>query len=328
MAQKETKPEDLKTLATLTLAASIVKDDVKSASEALNAGADLDAFWIDGRTRLRELVLGRHPQYVRTYASVEMANLFAPQSLKTVPPRKTDHSFWTREFVRFVAMRGHSFDGNTILAGKQVGVRIKPILTAKAAVRRIDSKWSLLEDATCSDESEGKSSRWRLLFDSDWIGDRRIVGFRIDFTVDARGWEVVEMFEAAKRAGAVGDLPSLGDPLVFRQKDWEGENIADETLDSNGGDVDDMIACMRKGGSPFFKFQGAFIGHIGETPEAGAFMDALRKAVGPGPGWHIRIAPLLTKNSMQALRDKSALKLATPKSKSRKKSLKDRTDIM
>lgn len=328
MAKKKAKPEDAKVLATLALAKSIVEDDVKSASEALKAGADIHAFWIDGRTRLRELVLGRHPQYIRGYASAAMADLFAPTSLKTVPPRKTDRAFWSEEFVRFVAMRGHHFDGNTISQGKQVGARIKYIPTANAAVRRIVSKWSLLEDAMCTDAIDGKSSKWRLLFDADWIGDRRIVGFRIDFTVDASGWEIVEMFEAAKAAGTLEDPPSLEDPLILGQKEWEGQNIADETLDHSRGDVDDMIACMRKGGSPFFKFQGALIGHLGGTPEAGAFMDAVREAVGPGPGWHVRIAPLLTKSGIQTLREKAALKLESPKSKTRKKSLKDRADII
>jgi hypothetical protein len=37
---------------------------------------------------------------------------------------------------------------------------------------------------------------------------------------------------------------------------------------------------------------------------------------------------LLTKSGIQALREKAALKLESPKSKTRKKSLKDRIDII
>jgi len=136
------------------------------------------------------------------------------------------------------------------------------------------------------------------------------------------------MFEAAKAAGTVEAPPRLEDPLIFRQKDWEGENIAYETLEKDGGDVDDMIACMRKGGSPFFKFQGILIGYSWTTREAKTFMDALREAVGPEPGWHARIAPFLTPSGIQALRDKAALTLDPPKSEPHKKTLKDRTDVI
>lgn len=324
MAKKNAQLEDGRTLATLALAKSIVDGDVTSAKEALDAGGDIDAFWIDGRRKLRELVVGRDPQY----RSAAMAKLLASESLKAVPTMKEDRSLWSKEFVRFVAMRGHRFGGNTISQSRQVGVHIKRIPTSKAAIRRIESKWALLGDATCRDDSKGETSLWRLSFDADWNRDRRIAGFRIDFTVDAPGCEVVAMFKAAVAAGEVEDQPNSEDPLILRQKEWEGENIADETLDKVGGDVDDMIACMRKGGSPFFEFQGALIGHCGETPEAGAFMDVLREAVGPGPGWHLRIAPLLTKNAMQSIRDKAALRLEVPKPAPRRKSLKERADIV
>ena len=44
-----------KELVTLTLAKSIVEGDAIGADAALKAGADPEAFWSDGRPRLREL---------------------------------------------------------------------------------------------------------------------------------------------------------------------------------------------------------------------------------------------------------------------------------
>jgi len=126
MAQEQEKSEELKILATLALANAIVKDDVKSASEAIAAGANLNAFWIDGSTRLRELVLGRDPKYIRTYGSAEMANLFSPQALKAVPSRSTNRSFWSHEFVRFVAMRGHHFDGSQFCKARDLAPGSSP----------------------------------------------------------------------------------------------------------------------------------------------------------------------------------------------------------
>lgn len=45
------------------------------------------------------------------------------------------------------------------------------------------------------------------------------------------------------------------------------------------GDVDNMTACMWKGGSPILKFQSNLVRYRGELPSA-AFMDVVPEALG------------------------------------------------
>jgi hypothetical protein len=237
---------------------------------------------------------------------------------------RQDSSLWSRSFVEFVAMRGYEFIGSTSpLAGG--GTDLKGLSTAKAAVRLIANKWQRLEDATCHDSDDGKSSAWRLRFDADWNGDRRIVGFWVGFKVDALGWELLERFETATALG----WPDPSDPLAWSQKDWEGRLMAYDLPFGYG--VDPLIKFLRKGGNPFTEFgeKGNPLGHEGEAgPDAKPFLDALREAIGPREGWHVRIAPLLTDAGIEALRAKVEMKLSIPKAKTTKRSLKERTDIM
>ncbi|UUZ47513.1 hypothetical protein LP420_30370 [Massilia sp. B-10] len=53
MAIKKVNPNDAQALATLALAAAIVDSDIPAARAALSSGADPEAFWVDGKTRLR-----------------------------------------------------------------------------------------------------------------------------------------------------------------------------------------------------------------------------------------------------------------------------------
>lgn len=317
-----------KELATLALAKSIVEGDAKGADAALKAGADAEAFWIDGRTRLRELAGKRGP--VATSKAIQ--KLLAPDALKTLPPMKSDRSLWSQSFVEFVAMRGYEFEGRTKPLHQTGGSDLKGLTSAKAGVKLISSKWSRgIENAVCLDSDDGKSSTWTIWFEADWRGDRRIVGFWVRFKVDALGWELVEEFKAAEKAGNECDWPPLTSSYVGAQKDWEGELIVFDWCEQREYDVNKLTACMRAGGSPFTKYGEGLIGDPGRyegSSETKGFMDAVRTAIGPRKGWHLRIEPLLTDDGIAALRAKVELASATPKAKAPKKSLKDRTDIV
>lgn len=139
---------------------------------------------------------------------------------------KEERSRWTKDFVEFVVRRGHSFCGRTNPLSSPRGVELDGWATAKAAFRLIEKKWFLLENATCKDSESGKRSVWRLWFRADWKGDRRIVGFWVEFDVDALGWELVEMFDKATNSGTAADWPNPRDPLASSQKDWEGRILS------------------------------------------------------------------------------------------------------
>ena len=166
------------------------------------------------------------------------------------------------------------------------------------------------------------------------MGDRRITGFVVRFTVDALGWTLVEEFKAAEKAGTHTDWPALASPYVGAQKDWEGKLIVFDWCEQREYGVKRLIACMRAGGSPFTKYGNGLIGDISQyegSQETKAFMDAFRKAIGPKEGWHLRIESMLTEENIAAFLanvERSNLASSTPKAKSPKKSLKERTDIM
>lgn len=311
-------------LATLALAKSIVEGDIAAGVAALNAGADPDAFWIDGRTLLRAFAKKRDRASI-----VEAIDELAGQGkLKKLPSMKGAPEQWSEDFVAFVAMRGYDFYGKTTPLSSLSGSYIAPPLTAKVGVNSIAKKWRLVEDATCSDGDDGKASRWRIWFGADWRLDKRIVGFWLEFTVDARSWALVEMFNEAKKSGNQRVWPDHSAPLVLSQKNWEGAAAVEALLNKGYEGLDDLVNCMRRGGSPFYESHGKRLGEFDDEPEIKAFMGVLREEVGPQAGWHIRIKPLLTKASIKSLQEKAALRLATPRAKTAKKSLKDRTDIM
>jgi len=123
------------------------------------------------------------------------------------------------------------------------------------------------------------------------------------------------MFESAKAQGNATDPPDLSNPLLSKQKDWEASIVAEKYFDF-GRDVDGAIDCLREGGNPFDKtFQtdnGQFTWDS-EEDERKLFMAFVRREVGPGPGWHIRIAPLLTESGIEALKAKFELEQAALK---------------
>jgi len=331
-AMAVTRKATAKELATLALAKSLAEGDPKAASAALKAGADAEAFWIDGRTRLSGLV-GR---FGTTAASKAMMNLFAPSSMMPLPSLKSEPSVWTQEFVEFAARRGYKFSGcTTPLAGGN-GADLKGLESVKSGVNLISRKWFRgLLDASCKDSEDGKSSVWELRFDADWSQDRRIVGFKLNFRVDGLGWALYKQFEAASPSGKI-DWPDSASPYVGSQREWEGEHIVEKRLEWEPYDVDMLVSCLRAGGNPFAMLNGSLLGNPGKrsgtfeygSAETKAFMDALRDAIGQREGWHLRIKPLLTAAGVAALRAKVALQSATPKAKTPKKSLKARTDIM
>ena len=318
-------------LATLALAKALAEGDPKAVEAALTAGADAQAFWIDGRTRLRDFA----GQRGTAAASKAIKKLFAPDALKVVPSFKSDRSLWTQSFVEFVAMRGYEFSGMTKPLSGWGGTELKGLNSVKAGVKLIHNKWKRgIVDAVCKDSDDGKSSSWSIWFDADWVGDRRITGFVVRFTVDALGWTLVEEFKAAEKAGTHTDWPALASPYVGAQKDWEGKLIVFDWCEQREYGVKRLIACMRAGGSPFTKYGNGLIGDISQyegSQETKAFMDAFRKAIGPKEGWHLRIESMLTEENIAAFLanfERSNLASSTPKAKSPKKSLKERTDIM
>jgi len=166
-----------------------------------------------------------------------------------------------------------------------------------------------------------------ITFAPKWNGDRRITGFSLMFLVDALDWDLWEMFRTAVKKGTQFDWPNLTDPIVARQKDWEGDILASQLWQSQYGSVDDIIKCLRKGGNPFWKIEDKTLDQHLED-EAVRLMNALRDAVGPELGWHSRIVPLQTAEGLQILTEKSALESSAAKVVAPKKSLKSRTDIM
>lgn len=196
-------------------------------------------------------------------------------------------------------------------------------------MRLIQSKWGLIEDAYCSAGEDGKSTKFNLLFGAQWNVDRRIVGFQLHFKVDALEWDLIEMFTAAKESELQFGWPDSTDPMLNSQKNWEGMILSDQLYSAGYKDVDDIVKCLKKGGSPFFEEDRTYLGDFyRDSQEVKAFMDVVHDAVGPQDGWHHRIAPLLTAEGIKALKAKAVLKISTPQAKTAKKTLKERTDTM
>ena len=319
-----------KELATLALAKGLAEGDAKAVDAALKSGADADAFWIDGRKRLRDLAGTRGT----ASGAKAIKLLFAPEALKILPSKKSDPTLWQQSFVEFVAMRGYGFHGmtNPLSPG---GTELKGITSAKSGVRLIHNSWSRgLLDANCKDSEDGKSSSWFILFDADWKQDRRVVGFWIRFEVDALGWVLLAEYKAAKESGTMWKSPPLTSPYMGAQKEWESQYVPYD-FDHGSQDVytvEKLIAYMRAGGSPFGSFADRLVGKKGDfqgTPETNAFMKAFRKAVGPKEGWHLRIESMLAEESMSAflaIFQKGQIANSTPKAKAPKKPLKTRAN--
>ncbi|RNF30017.1 hypothetical protein NM04_14830 [Massilia aurea] len=296
------KKASAKELATLALAKSIVEGDAEAAMGALKAKADYDAFWIDGATRLRDLAKSRGARSV----SLVIEEAARSRGLKALPPMAESPDRWSRALVEFVALRGYEFSGMTTLLSGDPGTKLRGLDTAKAAAKLIGSKWNRIKNAKCEDARRGGASHWTLSFGPIWQGERRVTGFEIQFSVDARVLQLVEKFHEAQGAGAAADPPSLCDPLVSKQKDWEASFVAERHVGCGHG-VDGAISCLREGGNPFDKTYGSKRGEFtwdDEGAEMKSFMALVRREVGPGPGWHVRLAPFLTDAGLDSLKTK------------------------
>jgi hypothetical protein len=296
------KKASAKELATLALAKSIVEGDAEAAMGALKAKADYDAFWIDGATRLRDLAKSRGARSV----SLVIEEAARSRGLKALPPMAESPDRWSRALVEFVALRGYEFSGMTTLLSGDPGTKLRGLDTAKAAAKLIGSKWDRIKNAKCEDARRGGASHWTLSFGPIWQGERRVTGFEIQFLVDAQVLQLVEKFHEAQGNGAATDPPSLSDPLVSKQKDWEASFIAERHVGCGHG-VDGAISCLREGGNPFDKTYGSKRGEFtwdDEGAEMKSFMALVRREIGPGPGWHVRLAPFLTDAGLDSLKTK------------------------
>lgn len=289
-------------LATLALAKAIIEGDADTARAALKGNADYQSFWLDGATRLHELAKRRGADAV----SQMIEEAARSRGLKGLPPMAESPDRWSRALVEFVALRGYEFSGMTTLLSGDAGTKLRGLDTAKAAVKLIGSKWGRVENAKCENARRGRLSHWTLSFGPIWQGVRRVTGFEIQFSVDARVRQLVEKFHEAQGAGAAADPPSLCDPLVSKQKDWEASFVAERHVGCGHG-VDGAISCLREGGNPFDKTYGSKRGEFtwdDEGAEMKSFMALVRREVGPGPGWHVRLAPFLTDGGIDALKTK------------------------
>lgn len=298
-------------LATLALAKAIAEGDSPAAKIAMDAGAIAEAFWIDGVTTLQDLANQRAVDVASSPAKAP-----SPKNPKARAAGKKDEPKWTLDFLVFAAMRGYDFDGQTDPVSRiRLGSPIRPINSVKAAVRLIERKHDLIRNPGCIEGKEGEPSAVSMDFAAEWKGDKRVVGFDFKFKVDATEAELWKMFVAAKKAGRLGDLPSAEDHVLDGQKNWEGDLIALEFFRGGYQGLDDILGCLRKGGSPFFKYDGEQFGEFGDSAEDKAFMDTLREELGQQKGWHRRIGPFLTPESIEAIKAKAAAALAAPKSK-------------
>jgi hypothetical protein len=297
-------------LATLALARSIAEGDAEATRAALKAKANYEAFWLDGATRLREFAKRRGVAAV----SLLIEEAARAKGLKGLPPMIENASRWSRALVEFVARRGYEFSGWTRLQSGGFGTELRGLDTAKAAAKLIGLKWDRIENATCEDTKRGDESHWTLSFGPIWQGAKRVTGFEIRFSVDAPVRQLLELFDSAKARGDATDSPLLTDSLMTKQKDWEASMVAGRYIGYGHG-VDGAIKCLRDGGNPFdktFDPKGGEFTWDGESAEMKSFMELARREVGPGPGWHVRIAPYLTEGGIEALKTKFELEQATP----------------
>ncbi|USX22904.1 hypothetical protein NHH82_12380 [Oxalobacteraceae bacterium OTU3REALA1] len=308
MAKTNPKPEYREELATLALAKAIVEDDASGVRLAIEAGANTNAVWIDGRTRLRDLPT--HPGFKLSDA---VKKSLTSRGLKRLLSQKEDSDLWSDDFVQFVVMRGYNFAGITKPPSGKPSC-IKGLINAATALWRIADNyhWVGLKNAYCSDAS-GSKSIWTFDFLPRWNGVRRISPYQISFTVDALSWDLVERFEKMKADGEdVEEWPEFNDPLIASQKDWEGNALFERHfLGKPERDIKALVTCMRKGGNPFARFNGKYIEEHYQNPETVAFMEVIREAIGGENGWYLHMKPLLTRKSLRALKEKAILKVGT-----------------
>jgi hypothetical protein len=309
------RAKDTTDLSTLALAKAIVEGNASEAQVAIDAGADLQAYWLDGTTTLRELALERG---VSVGAKSKSKN---PQINRRSPKADSVEDFadWDAQALVFVVQRGYAFEGETNpLSRSQLGSPIRQIHSAKAALRLLQKKGKYIERVSGGAvHSNDKQSEFTVDFGAQWNGDRRIVGFTLKFKVDAPNEDLWAAFKAAKREGRHFDPPHPAEAVLNAQMDWEGRVLAREFAYSGCTNLDDTIKCLRKGGNPFFEEEDFKLGDGGSEEDA-AFMNALREELGPLPGWHRRISEFLTPKGIEAIKAKAVLAMAAPKPKPRK----------
>lgn len=327
MAKKKKEPNPMD-LATLDLARAILLGDEAAAAAALAAGGRVDAFWLDGKTKLSKLA----EEQGLSKIVKEMNRLATPEVSRRIPSFKEARDWWSQDFINFALSRAHNIEATSILLGGGYGSDLPPFATANAALRFVVNAKRRLEDAFCGPARNGQGVRFFIRYGADWVitseREKRKTGFQISFTVDSGEWELVELYREACKGGVNLD-PS--DPSLWLQKDWEGQALAYAWINSKGPhSFDKYIKMLRKGGSPF-----AYNGAAKEpkplyrlcdfTDAQFAYLDRLREEVGPKPGWHVRIVPLLTDDAVKAGLQAAELGISTPlpSKGSRKKSARE-----
>lgn len=292
------KSKDAKSIATLKLAMAIIEANSIDVQAAIDAGADPQAFWIDGKTSLAELARQR---------GVEIGpKTKKPRAAKTEKEAgEPEYMSWNKESLVFAAMRGYNFAGETTPRDKgRWGSPIRPIRTAKSALRLIANNWDFIERVFgYSDSHEKDQTAFTVEVGARWDLDRRIVGFKFSFMVDTPDDELRRACMAAKKDGTQNSLPDPDDRALDAQKAWEGLILADDFAYRGNVTLEDAIACLRKGANPFYVYEDYKFGD-GADPGGTAFMNALREAVAPERGWHRRIAPHLTPKGIEAIKAK------------------------
>ncbi|MBA2675564.1 hypothetical protein [Ramlibacter sp.] len=303
-----------KEYATLFLARAICEGSLPMARAAIEAGADPNAFWIDGRTKLGELARRRGLEKLDAY----FTELAAPEVSGALRPYArydatgNDHGVWSSDFVKFVARRGYDF---RTFPGPFATTNEPPIKSAKSGVDLIMNRWHIVESITPGDE-DGES-HWAISFSTS-VPDSRLPRHYIGFRVPATGVALLSQFkDPSESQAASNDL----DPIFDKQKAWEGRHVMDSMLDRSYT-LNDVVSRLRKGGNPFFTWKGAMLGDFsGDPPDIMAFMSRVRELCAPELGFHRRLAPLLEKKALLALIAASDIEMATGTAKVGRKTL-------
>lgn len=291
--------------ATLFLARAIIEGDVNAVKAALDAKANPEAFWIDGKTTLTKLAKARGP--------AELAKLFTPVAIGKLPnmkDRPDGPAIWTPVFVEFVVKRGYAFSRRTTPRSGDGGTDKGSFDNARTAVKFITSTRHDLVDATCH------GSTWTLYFDADWRGDKRIVGFRIRLETAIDGPEMLKLFHEKQESGEARAWPADDAPEIQAQKEDEAQRLGHKLLyDYADPSFEEALAALRKGANPFardYESEKSAPCAYYEDKKALMLIHEVRSAVGAGPGWRERIKPFLTKQGVEALMQRAELKAAIP----------------
>ena len=303
-----------KEYATLFLARAICEGSLPMARAAIEAGADANAFWIDGRTKLGELArrrgLKKLDAFFTKLAAPEVSGALRPYARHEATGN--DHGVWSSDFVKFVARRGYDF---RTFPGPFATTNEPPIKSAKSGVDLIMNRWHIVESIRPVDEES--ESHWGISFSTS-VPNSRLPRHYIDFRVPATGVDLLRQFKEPHASSAASNNE---DPIFDKQRVWEGRHVMDRILDRNYT-LDDVVGGLRKGGNPFFKWDGEMFGDFSEDPpDIKAFMPRLRELCAPELGFHRRLAALLEKKALRALIEAADIEAATGAAKVGRKTL-------